>query len=142
MLISSANRPGLGGSHPPHSALARSSSRWLTGSQILSLRLPQTNQGLPSGQHGAPTTGKIITSWERKLCLGHLYTERATGVTARSGSHYHNNDDTANDNKHEMKTKAHGPAATAAALCNGELLTARYCLPSDSTVWVLCTNIY
>lgn len=75
MLISSANRPGLGGSHPPHSALARSSSRWLTGSQILSLRLPQTNQGLPSGQHGAPTTGKLSPPG-RESCASDTFTQR------------------------------------------------------------------
>lgn len=48
----------------------------------------------------------------------------------------------ANDNRHKIKTKARSPEATAVALRNGELLTARYCLPSDSIVWVLCTNIY
>ena len=76
------------------------------------------------------------------MYLGHLHTQRATGVTACRGSHYHNNDDTANDNKHEIKTKARSSTANSVALHNGELLTAKYCLPSDSIVWVLCTNIY
>lgn len=85
---------------------------------------------------------EAITSRERKMYVGHLHTQRAIGITAFSGSHYYNNDDTANDNKHKIKTEARSPAATAVALRNGELLTARYCLLSDSIVWVLCTNIY
>jgi hypothetical protein len=65
-----------GGSHPPHSALARSSSRWLTGRRILlSLQLLQTNQGLPSGQRGRFTTGKLSPP-RRERCTSDTFTHR------------------------------------------------------------------
>lgn len=104
---------------------------------------PSTSPNKPrTAQWPAWKTGKLSPP-RRERCMSDTFcTQRATRVTACSGSHCYNNDDTANDNKHKIKTKARSPAATAVALRNGELLTARYCLPSDSIVWVLCTNIY
>lgn len=120
MLISSANKQ-LTVAVTLHTrasaASVRLSSRWLTGWQEGSQ--PSTPSNKPgAAQWPAWKTHywEAITSWERKMCLGHLHTNRATGVTALSGSHYY--DDIANDNKHKIKTKPHSPTATVVALHN------------------------
>lgn len=127
----------LSDSHLPCSVLAGSPSRWLTGMwmDIQPSVLPKQSRTVQWPAWKTHCWG-AVTSWERKMYLKLLPTERATGVIIKMATPM------LIIRKHKIKTEARSTTVAASALCNGKLLTARYCLPSNSSVWVLCTNIY
>lgn len=126
-----------------HAVLAGSPSRWLTGMWMdIQPSVPPNNPGLSSGQHGRPTAGELSPPGGERCTSNFFPQKEPLGSLLVVALIIKMTMPMLIIRKHKIKTEARSTTVTASALCNGKLLTARYCLPSDSLVWVLCTNIY